>query len=113
GQVMRWGGGGRFIEAARVLRQRNNTAEICARVCPHEQFCEGHCVLAAKGEAIAIGALERFVADYALEHAAIPLPPPKKRTGKDVAIIGSGPAGLAWAGGVGQRGPKGAGFRTH
>jgi glutamate synthase (NADPH) small chain len=106
GEMMRWVAGGRFIEAARVLRQRNNTAEICARVCPHEQFCEGHCVLAARGEAIAIGALERFVADYALEHAAIPLPPPKKRTGKDVAIIGSGPAGLACAEELAKRGHK-------
>jgi glutamate synthase (NADPH/NADH) small chain len=105
-QMMRWVAGGRFIEGARVLRKCNNTAEICARVCPHEQLCEGHCVLAARGEAIAIGALERFVTDYALEHAAIPLPPPRMRTGKDVAIIGSGPAGLACAEELAKRGHK-------
>jgi glutamate synthase (NADPH) small chain len=96
-QMLRYVAAGRFLEAARLLRQRNNTAEICARVCPHEQLCEGHCVLAARGEAIAIGALERFIADYALEHGANPLPPSKPRSGRNVAIIGSGPAGLACA----------------
>lgn len=96
-EMLRLVAAGRFLEAARMLRQRNNTAEICARVCPHEQLCEGHCVLAARGEAIAIGALERFVADYAVEHGANPPPPPNHGTGRNVAIIGSGPAGLACA----------------
>jgi glutamate synthase (NADPH) small chain len=106
GRMMQLIARGQFIEAGQVLRERNNTAEICARVCPHELLCEGHCVLAARGEAIAIGALERFVADCALTQAATPPPLPQKPTGKDVAIVGSGPAGLACAEELAKKGHK-------
>ncbi|MCL2001390.1 MAG: NADPH-dependent glutamate synthase, partial [Planctomycetes bacterium] len=85
---------GRFISAARILKRTNNLPAICGRVCPQETQCEIKCILAKKGEPVAIGRLERFAADTeaAAGPAEIPvLPPP---SGKNVAIIGSGPAGL-------------------
>jgi len=87
---------GHFLEAAKIIKEDNSLPAICGRVCPQEIQCEGACVLIRKGRPIAIGALERFVADYEREHS-----PPEKRTfepsGKRVAIVGSGPAGLACA----------------
>lgn len=86
----------RFLDAATVIDGDNHLPAICGRVCPQENQCEGACVLAKKHTAVAIGNLERFVADYARDHApaaAITRP----RTGKRVAIVGSGPAGLACA----------------
>lgn len=85
---------GEFREAGAVINEDNSLPAICGRVCPQEDQCEGACVLAKKGKAIAIGSLERFVADYnqgALDQAQPP------RSGKSVAIVGSGPAGLACA----------------
>ncbi len=87
----------RFHDAADVIERDNFLPAICGRVCPQEDQCEGACVLAKKYTPIAIGNLERFVADHKREHgphegtAALP------RTGKRVAIVGSGPAGLACA----------------
>ena len=89
---------GRFTEAASVVHHDNPLPAVCGRVCPQETQCEEACVLNKKGRPIAIGALERFVADRELdEMAAAPRPRPEP-TGKSVAVVGSGPAGLACAG---------------
>ena len=70
---------------------------VCGRVCPQETQCEGKCVLGIKGEAVAIGKLERFVGDWSREHN-VDLSETKPKNGKKVAVIGSGPAGLTCAG---------------
>ncbi len=88
---------GKFLEAYEVIRSTNALPAVCGRVCPQETQCEEKCVRGIKGEPVAIGRLERFVADYAMEHGvthAKPLPD----NGKKVAIVGSGPAGLTCAG---------------
>ena len=89
---------GQMVEAAAVILEDNVLPAICGRVCPQERQCEGACVLAKKGRPIAIGALERFVADSELarlrEAGSPPSAPP---TGHRIAVIGSGPAGLACA----------------
>lgn len=88
---------GRFIEAAWKIKEDNALPAVCGRVCPQEIQCESMCVLNKKGQPIAIGNLERFVADYEREYGEIKLPERKKPTGKKVAIIGSGPGGLTCA----------------
>lgn len=88
---------GRMSEAAAVVMDDNPLPSVCGRVCPQEAQCEGACVLGNKGRPIAIGYLERFVADGELERAREPALA-KERTGKSVAVVGSGPAGLACAG---------------
>jgi len=87
----------RFGDAADVIKQDNFLPAICGRVCPQEDQCEGACVLAKKHRPVAIGNLERFVADQerAGGTAAVPTTPPT--TGKRVAVVGSGPSGLACA----------------
>ncbi len=88
---------GDFLGAARKLKEANCLPAICGRVCPQEHQCEGVCVLAKKFEPVAIGHLERFAADYEREQGAV-MPPPRPRpTHKRVAVIGSGPSGLAAA----------------
>jgi glutamate synthase (NADPH/NADH) small chain len=91
--------------AALILRHDNALPAICGRVCPQETQCEELCVRKVKGEPVAIGHLERFVADWAMNHGDGPdrkaLPAP---TGKRVAIVGSGPAGLTAAGELAQKG---------
>ncbi len=85
------------IGAANKFRETSPAPEICGRLCPQERLCEGHCVVCKHSSAVAIGRLEAFVADYQREHSGLPppeLPPP---TGKQVAIVGAGPAGLAVA----------------
>ncbi|MCL2332481.1 MAG: NADPH-dependent glutamate synthase [Actinomycetia bacterium] len=88
------------------LKKRNALPAVCGRVCPQESQCESQCILAKRGEAVAIGRLERYVADWdrshSLEerHSAEPAP----ASGRRVAVIGSGPAGLACAGELAQRG---------
>lgn len=86
-----------FIEAARVISKSSSLPAVCGRVCPQELQCEGKCVLRHKGEAVAIGKLERFVADYVRENN-IDLAEEIEKNGDRVAVIGSGPAGLACAG---------------
>ncbi len=88
---------GDFDGAAKVIKRDNSLPAICGRVCPQEDQCEGACVLARKGRPIAIGALERFVADYERLNGLMTAEPPSVRSGKAVAIVGSGPAGLACA----------------
>ncbi len=88
---------GRPAAAARKIKEQNNLPAICGRVCPQETQCEQVCVLGLKGEPVAIGRLERFAADReaALEKPAVPILPPP--TGRSVAVIGAGPAGLTSA----------------
>lgn len=83
-------------ESARLLYDKNNLPAICGRVCPQETQCEEVCVVGKKGTPIAIGRLERFVADWRLSRGS-ELPPTPKPTGKKVAIVGSGPSGLTAA----------------
>jgi glutamate synthase (NADPH) small chain len=89
---------GRFLEAARHVKEQNALPAICGRVCPQEEQCEKLCILGVKGEPVAIGRLERFVADYERNSGKIELPELPPKTGKRVACIGAGPAGLTVAG---------------
>lgn len=86
-----------FIGAARKIKEMNSLPAICGRVCPQENQCEEVCTLSIKGESVAIGNLERFVADYERMQGQVELPEMKPPTGKRVAIVGSGPAGLSAA----------------
>ena len=85
-----------IARAAQILKNKNNLPAICGRVCPQENQCEMHCILGKKGEPVAIGRLERFVADWEREQG-IPDPEKVDTINKKVAIIGSGPAGLTAA----------------
>jgi glutamate synthase (NADPH/NADH) small chain len=88
----------RFLEAARKIKETNCLPAVCGRVCPQESQCEALCLLGKKGEPAAIGRLERFAADYERQQGLIELPPRAPATGKKVAVVGSGPAGLTAAG---------------
>lgn len=87
---------GEFDRAAGIVLDDNSLPGVCGRVCPQEAQCEGACVLARKERPIAIGHLERFVADRYRDHAAVPADA-VPATGKSVGVVGSGPAGLACA----------------
>ncbi|RME95266.1 MAG: NAD(P)-dependent oxidoreductase, partial [Verrucomicrobia bacterium] len=95
---------GDYLGAAAKIREDNVLPAITGRVCPQEQQCEGRCVLGKRGEPVGIGYLERFVADYERQHGKLGLPVNAPSTGKKVAIIGSGPAGLSAAGDLVQKG---------
>lgn len=83
--------------AAAIIANDSSLPSVCGRVCPQESQCEGSCVLGIKGEPVAIGKLERYVGDWKIEHAD-ELPAPEiKRNGRRVAVVGSGPSGLACA----------------
>lgn len=86
-----------FEGAAKVIAETSALPAVCGRVCPQEVQCEGKCILGIKGEAVAIGKLERFVADWSRENN-VNLAQTEKKNGKKVAVIGSGPAGLSCAG---------------
>lgn len=88
---------GKFMEAAEKIKETNTLPAICGRVCPQETQCEAKCIYGIRNEAIAIGRLERFVADFAREKGE-PLPELPEKIGKQVAVVGSGPAGLTCAG---------------
>jgi glutamate synthase (NADPH/NADH) small chain len=88
---------GDFAAAARKIKETNILPAVCGRVCPQETQCEALCVLGKKGEPVAIGRLERFVADFEREGRLAEKPTVAAPTGKRVAIIGSGPAGLTAA----------------
>lgn len=94
---------GRFSDAANLYHQTSSLPEVCGRVCPHEQLCQGSCVLNKHHTPVLCGELEAFTVDYQRHHEGriIPLAPPK---GKRVAIIGAGPAGLGCADQLIQRG---------
>lgn len=89
---------GDFAGANQVLKTDNALPAVCGRVCPQEDQCEKLCVLGKKGEPVAIGRLERFAADYGLAQPDTKPPTPAAPTGKRVAIVGAGPAGLTCAG---------------
>ncbi|MGB9628148.1 MAG: NADPH-dependent glutamate synthase, partial [Thermodesulfobacteriota bacterium] len=89
---------GDFVGAARKLKERNSLPAICGRVCPQEDQCEKLCVVGKKDQPVAIGRLERFAADWEREKGKITIPEKAPPTGKKVAVVGSGPAGLTVAG---------------
>ncbi|UCG67470.1 MAG: hypothetical protein JSW12_11040, partial [Deltaproteobacteria bacterium] len=96
----------KFAEAARHIKTKNVLPAVCGRVCPQETQCEGVCVRGKKDikEAVAVGNLERFVADYERENNLAEVPEIKKKNGLKVAVIGSGPSGLTVAGDLIQLG---------
>ena len=94
---------GKFEEAYKVISQSSALPAICGRVCPQESQCEGKCIRGIKGEAVSIGKLERFVADWARENGIKP-PAPAAKNGHKVAVIGSGPSGLTCAGDLAKLG---------
>ncbi|MDD2958275.1 MAG: NADPH-dependent glutamate synthase [Lachnospiraceae bacterium] len=94
---------GKFEEAYKVISQSSALPAICGRVCPQESQCEGKCIRGIKGEAVSIGKLERFVADWARENGIKPEAPSVKN-GHKIAVIGSGPSGLTCAGDLAKMG---------
>ena len=94
---------GNIEEAYKIISESSALPAVCGRVCPQESQCEGKCIRGIKGEAISIGKLERFVADWARENGMKPAPA-KEKLGKKVAVIGSGPAGLTCAGDLAKLG---------
>lgn len=96
---------GQFIAAAKVLKNTSSLPAVCGRVCPQEKQCESKCVHLKTGEpAVAIGYLERFAADYERESGNIVLPEIKPSNGVKIAVVGSGPAGLSFAGDMAKKG---------
>jgi glutamate synthase (NADPH/NADH) small chain len=97
---------GDFAGAMKTIRSKQNLPAVCGRVCPYENQCEGMCVLGKKNEPVGIGRLERFLADWERNeqaHGKIEMPP---STGKKVAVVGAGPAGLTVAGDLAKLGHK-------
>ncbi len=94
---------GDMESAYRIIGESSSLPAICGRVCPQESQCESKCIRGLKGDAVAIGKLERFVADYALEHNIKPVKTAQSN-GRKVAVIGSGPSGLACAGDLAKLG---------
>lgn len=92
-----------FLGAAEMLKVKNSLPAVCGRVCPQESQCEVKCIVGIKGEPVAIGRLERFAADYELHFGSFNFEKPEQ-SGKRVAIIGGGPAGLACAGDLAKAG---------
>jgi len=88
---------GDFLAAIHKIKEKNSLPAICGRVCPQEDQCEAVCVLSKKKQPIAIGRLERFVADYEFQGGDIRMPKNAGPTGKKVAVVGAGPAGLTAA----------------
>ncbi len=94
---------GRFIEAAKTIKEQNMLPAICGRVCPQETQCEALCILGKKETPIRIGQLERFAADEERNSGISPIIP-KPKTGKRIAVVGSGPAGITAAGDLAREG---------
>ncbi|MCR5574264.1 MAG: bifunctional dihydroorotate dehydrogenase B NAD binding subunit/NADPH-dependent glutamate synthase [Bacteroidaceae bacterium] len=96
---------GNFLEAAKTLRETSALPAVCGRVCPQEKQCESHCIhLKTKGEAVAIGYLERFAADYERESGQLATPEVAEKNGIKIAVVGSGPSGLSFAGDMAKLG---------
>ena len=96
---------GHFLDAAKVLKQTSALPAVCGRVCPQEKQCESKCIHLKMGEKpVAIGYLERFAADYELESGNISLPELAPANGIKVAVVGSGPSGLSFAGDMAKKG---------
>src|SRR4029453_3963878 len=87
---------GRFLEAAALSRSTSNMPEICSRICPQDRLCEGACILNARSEPVSIGAVEKFINEYAFAHEELDaaVAPPN---GFQVAVVGRGPGGMAGA----------------
>jgi glutamate synthase (NADPH/NADH) small chain len=97
---------GDFAGAIKVIREKQNLPAVCGRVCPYENQCEGNCVVGKKNEPVGIGRLERFLADWERreqKHGKIEVP---SQTGKKIAVVGAGPAGLTVAGDLAKLGHK-------
>ena len=92
-----------FAKAYDVISESSSLPAVCGRVCPQETQCEGKCIRGIKGDAVSIGKLERFVADWAKEHG-MKMKCTAKQMGKKVAVIGAGPAGLTCAGDLAKMG---------
>jgi glutamate synthase (NADPH/NADH) small chain len=103
---------GKFLEAAHVYRDTSSLPEICGRVCPHDQLCQGACVRSKRGEPVLTGALEVFVSDYQRQHSDV-LIPVGQSTGKRVAVVGAGPSGLSCAEQLVQQGHHATIFDAH
>lgn len=88
---------GNFKEAAKVMKDKNALPAVCGRVCPQEEQCEKLCIVGIKHEPVSIGRLERFIADWEASQDEIEYPEIAKSTGKKIAIVGAGPAGLTVA----------------
>ena len=101
---------GKFIDAAMKIKETNFLPAICGRVCPQEDQCELMCVRGKKGEPVAIGRLERFVADYERAHGDVVIPGLPPSTGKKVAVVGSGPSGLTVSGDLAKFDCRGGNF---
>jgi len=96
---------GEFLEAAKTLKETSALPAVCGRVCPQEKQCEGQCIhLKMKKESVAIGHLERFAADYERESGNISVPKTAPNNNIKIAVVGSGPAGLAFAGDMAKLG---------
>ena len=89
---------GDFAGAARKLKLRNSLPAVCGRVCPQEDQCEKVCIVGKKDQPVAVGRLERFAADWERTKGEVTIPEKAPATGKKVAVVGSGPAGLTLAG---------------
>jgi glutamate synthase (NADPH/NADH) small chain len=97
---------GDFSGAMQIIREKQNLPAVCGRVCPYENQCEGNCIVGKKNEPVGIGRLERFLADWERseqKHGKIQVP---QQTGKKVAVVGAGPAGLTVAGDLAKLGHK-------
>ena len=96
---------GEFLEAAKVLKETSALPAVCGRVCPQERQCEAQCIhVKMNKESVAIGHLERFAADYERESGQISVPETAPANGMKVAVVGSGPAGLSFAGDMAKLG---------
>ncbi|MFV0391433.1 MAG: NADPH-dependent glutamate synthase [Paludibacteraceae bacterium] len=96
---------GEFLEAAKILKSTSALPAVCGRVCPQERQCEAQCIhTKAKKESVAIGHLERFAADYERESGKISVPDVQPSNGIKIAVVGSGPAGLSFAGDMAKLG---------
>jgi glutamate synthase (NADPH/NADH) small chain len=95
---------GKFVEAARRIKEDNALPAICGRVCPQETQCEEKCILGKKGSPLAVGNLERFAADFEMARGEFAAPGMRPKNGKKVGVVGSGPAGLTAAGELAKQG---------
>lgn len=93
---------GEFEEAYRIVAESSSLPAVCGRVCPQESQCEKYCVRGIKGEPVAIGRLERFIADWHNDHAK-PVSQKPKTNGRKIAVVGSGPSGLTCAGDLAKK----------
>ncbi len=97
---------GKFVDAARKIKETNALPAVCGRVCPQEDQCEKVCIVGKKGDPVSIGRLERFAADFEREHGEMQIPEIPKWTGKKIAVVGAGPAGLTVAGDLVKKGHR-------